>query len=441
MSDPSRRAPHRTLAIAGAAAAALALVLSACSGPSGDTSGPVELTWFQGSGVQANLDTAKALADAFMAKNPDIKIIQDASGPSDSQIDSVTKTRLATGEMADMFWYNSGSLFLATNPDQTMLNIKDEPFVKNLNESFVQTVSTDKGVYGVPVQSAGAGGFFYNIKVYQQLGLQVPKTWAEFLANCEKIKAAGIVPVEQTYGDPFSSQIVTLGDFHNVLNSDPDWATKWTTNKVKFVTDPIGLKSFTKLQDLRDGGYLNEDFASARLDDGLKAVATGTAAHYPMLAFAVATIVANYPDQAEDVGFFGVPGDDPNYAGATAWSPSALYAPANTKHPEAVKKFMAFVASTEGCDVITATLGVTGPYMVNGCKLPDTAPKTIANMLPYFDNGLTKPALEFLSPVKGPSLDRLMVEVGSGIRDGKSAAQAYDEDSATQAQQLGLPGW
>jgi raffinose/stachyose/melibiose transport system substrate-binding protein len=38
-------------------------------------------------------------------------------------------------------------------------------------------------------------------------------------------------------------------------------------------------------------------------------------------------------------------------------------------------------------------------------------------------------------------LQQLTVEVGSGIRDAKSAAQLYDEDAAKQAQQLGLPGW
>jgi len=449
MSPTPRPTSRTTLAFVGAAAAALTLV-TACStgapapGGEGSPAAPaesVELTWFQGSGVDANLKTAEALGKAFTAKNPDITIINDASGPSDSGIESVIKTRLATGEMADLFWYNSGSLLQAMNPDQTMLNIKDDPLVGNLNEAFVQTVSTANGVYGVPVQTAGGGGFFYNIPVYEKLGLQVPKTWDEFMANNEKIKAAGIDPVEQTYGDPWTSQITTLADYFNVNAADADWANKWTANQAKFATDPVALKGFSKLEDIAKAGYLNKDFASAKLDDGLKAVATGTAAHYPMLAFASATIIANFPDNAADVGFFPVPGDSADSFGFTSWSPSAVYAPANTPHPDAVRKFMAFIASPEGCDVITETLGVTGPYMVKGCTLPDGAPKIIADMLPYFEQGDVAPALEFLSPVKGPSLQQLMVEVGSGIRDARSAAQAYDEDSAKQAQQLGLPGW
>lgn len=430
----------RPTVVAGLAIAGLAL--AGCSGGGGASSGPVTLTWFSGAGVEANTNTMKALAEAFHEENPDITIKVDASGPSGSpDIDNVIKTKLATGAMPDMFWYNSGSLLSALNPDQTMLNVKGESFVDNLDPTFVTAVSTDSGVYGVPTQSAGGGGIFYNIPIYEKLGLQVPKTWAEFLSNAQKIKDAGYVAVEQTYGDAWTSQILTLADFHNVYASNPEWGTEWTQNKVNFASDPVALKSFTKLQDVKDGGFLNPDFASAKLDDGLKAVATGTAANYPMLAFAQATIVSNFPDQAKDVGFFGVPGDTADSVGMTVWEPSALYAPKNTKHPEEVKKFMAFVASTKGCDVITKTLGATGAYVVKGCTVPSDAPRIVSDMLPYFDKGNIAPALEFLSPVKGPNLASITVEVGSGIRTGEAGAQAYDDDAKKAAQQLGLPGW
>ena len=56
-------------------------------------------------------------------------------------------------------------------------------------------------------------------------------------------------------------------------------------------------------------------------------------------------------------------------------------------------------------------------------------------------DGSTAPALEFLSPIKGPNLENLTVEVGSGIRPAAEAAALYDEDVRKQAQQLGLPGW
>lgn len=43
--------------------------------------------------------------------------------------------------------------------------------------------------------------------------------------------------------------------------------------------------------------------------------------------------------------------------------------------------------------------------------------------------------------MKGPSLDQIAVQVGSGITNAKTGAAQYDKDVRKQAQQLGLPGW
>jgi raffinose/stachyose/melibiose transport system substrate-binding protein len=63
-------------------------------------------------------------------------------------------------------------------------------------------------------------------------------------------------------------------------------------------------------------------------------------------------------------------------------------------------------------------------------------------MQPYVDKaGASSLALEFVSPVKGPSLEQITVEVGSGIRKATAGAALYDVDVKKQAQQLGLAGW
>jgi raffinose/stachyose/melibiose transport system substrate-binding protein len=69
-------------------------------------------------------------------------------------------------------------------------------------------------------------------------------------------------------------------------------------------------------------------------------------------------------------------------------------------------------------------------------------PQAIKDMRPYLDKpGGSSLALEFLSPVKGPSLSQITVEVGSGIRKAADGAARYDNDVKKQAQQLGLAGW
>ncbi|MGO7624357.1 carbohydrate ABC transporter substrate-binding protein, partial [Rhizobium ruizarguesonis] len=49
--------------------------------------------------------------------------------------------------------------------------------------------------------------------------------------------------------------------------------------------------------------------------------------------------------------------------------------------------------------------------------------------------------LEFVSPIKGPALEQITVEVGSGIRQPADAEKLYDDDVRKQAKQLGLPNW
>ncbi len=432
--------PLFRVATALAVGAVAAAALTGCT-PGGSDDGNVELTWYMGAGVPDDIATAEGLAEAFMKENPDIKVTVDASGPEGVELDNAIKTKLSTDDMADVFWYNSGALFQALNPDQTLLNVGDEDWVGNLNEAYKTTVSTDNGTFGAPVGSAMGGGFFYNAAIYDELGLEVPTTWDDFVSNNAAIKAAGIAPVIQSYGDTWTSQMMVLADFYNVYVQNPDFGDELTANETSFSDDPQATASFVHLQELADAGDFNADFATTTLDQALAKLANGEGAQYPMLTFAQATITQNYPDQAGDIGFFAIPGENADENGLTTWMPSSLYAPANTPHPEAVKELMAFIASPAGCDAITAARGVTGPYVVNGCEISGDVSRIVSDMLPYFENNATAPALEFLSPVKGPNLQSITVEVGSKIRSGVDAAKMYDDDNAQLAQQLGLPGW
>jgi raffinose/stachyose/melibiose transport system substrate-binding protein len=433
----NRRTRNVRVAI-GAGVLAAAITLAGCTAPSDD--GPVTLTWFMGAGVPDDIATAEQLAADFNAENPDIEVVVDASGPEGVELDNAIKTRLSTGEMSDLFWYNSGALMLALNPDQQMLNVAGEPWLDNLQDAYVATVSTENGTYGAPVGQAMGGGIFYNISVLEEAGVEVPQTWDEMMDAVAAIRAIGVDPVIQSYGDTWTSQLIFLADFYNIYAQDSDFGAKLTANEVNFSEDP-GFSSFEKMQDLVEAGAFNADFPTTVLDQALAKLVNGEGAMYPMLTFAQATITQNFPDQADNIGFFPVPGDSADQFGLTTWMPSSVYAPANTEHPDEVKRFMAFVASTQGCDAITEARGITGPYVVNGCDIGGDVSRIVADMRPFFEDNMTAPALEFLSPVKGPNLQNFTVELGSGITNAQQAAAAYDQDNILQAQQLGLEGW
>jgi len=392
-----------------------------------------------------NVDTVKAfdaLTKAYTAAHPDIKFEID-NRPGGAEGDNLVKTRLSTGEMADIFQYNSGSLFQALKPDKNLADLGDLPNQANILDSFKLVVTSPDGkVRGVPFGAAMGGGIYYNKKIYADLGLKIPTTWKDFIANCEKIKAAGKVAVAQTYKDTWSSQLFVLADFYNVQAAVPNFAADYTANKAKYATTPAAAKGFDHLQEVFKAGYLNKDFGAATFSEGMKMVATGTAAHYPMLTFGIGDVKQNEPNNVNDIGFFAQPGDDATKNGLTVWMPSGVYVPAASKHVKEAKDFLNFVASAEGCKAMIDANGATGPYLIKGCALPKDVPASVADMLPYFqEGGHTAPALEFVSPIKGPALEQITVEVGSGIRPAADAAALYDQDVAKQGKQLGLPNW
>ena len=83
-----------------------------------------------------------------------------------------------------------------------------------------------------------------------------------------------------------------------------------------------------------------------------------------------------------------MPGDDAAKNGADgldAGRPSTSPRPPSI--PSEAKKFVAFIASTKGCDIRSAANGATGPYMIKGCTLPADVPPAVADLLPYFQKG------------------------------------------------------
>jgi raffinose/stachyose/melibiose transport system substrate-binding protein len=284
----------------------------------------------------------------------------------------------------------------------------------------------------------------YNKKVFEQLGLTVPTTWDELIATAEKVKQQdpSIAPILQSFGDTWTSQLFVLGDFANVAKQDPKWADDYTNNKAKYVDEPA-FASFEHTAEVHEKGLTNPDFASMTNAQAMDALANGKAAMYPMLTGAIANVQQNNPDKVDDIGVFALPAADAADTAMTIWQPNAIYIPKTTEGDKlaAAKKFVEFANSPEGCDAQNSTASPAGPYVTSSCTVPSDAPALIGDIQKYFDDNATGSALEFLSPIKGPNLETILVAVGSGITSAKDGAAQYDEDVKKQAQQLGLPGW
>jgi raffinose/stachyose/melibiose transport system substrate-binding protein len=430
-----------------AAVAAAALALSGCSAGSlgGGGGSDSKTITFLSPNDDASVASGKAVIAAFEKANPGVKVKMEQR-PGGSDGDNIIKTRLSTGDMDDVFVYNNGSLLSAIKPATNLVPLDDQPWANSIDKLFADSSTVDGKLYGGPIGTAFGGGVLYNIPIYKKLHLQVPKTWAQFMSNSAAIKKAGVVPVEQTYGQDatWTSQLFVLGDYHNVAAQEPDFATQYTAGKAKYATTPAALAGFQHMQQVKDAGYFNKDFASASLNDGLKAVATGTAAQYPQLGGSAAAFDQVAPGKADDVGFFALPGQDAGSNGMTVWpGTSALYVPKSTTGEKLslAKKFIAFAATQQGCDAYVKGAPPEGPFLSKACKLPADVSQVAKDTQAYFSSGNASPALEFLSPIKGPNLEQICIQVGTGQVSAQKGAALYDDDVKKQAQQLGLPGW
>lgn len=421
--------------------ASLALLTAACG--SGDDpgggGGEVTLTLLVGNDP-STVALAHGLTEAFTESHPDVTFdIEERPGGAEG--DNVVKTRLATGEMNDVFIYNAGALLRALNPAQSVMDLTDDPMLDDVSEEFAATVTHDDRVYGVPFGTSFGGGILYHRQIFEDEGLSVPRTWEEFAANNDGLLDAGVTPLGASFGTTWTSQVLVLADYYNLAQAEPSFAEDYTANEAKYATTPAAVTGFERLEEAHESGWWNDDFGAATYEDALQMLVDGEIAQYPMLTVALPALAQLDPEAARDIGFFAQPGPDADTNGMTLWMPLSAYVSADTEHPDEAREFLAFVASPEGTEAMSEATEPTGPYLIDGATLPDDVLPAVLDVQQYLDEGNVEPALEFVSPVKGPNLEHLTVEVGSGLRTAAEAAELYDQDVEAQAQQLGLPGW
>ena len=355
--------------------------------------------------------------------------------PGGTEGDNIIKTRMASGDLPDIVAYNSGSKLVDLNPSRGFLDLSDWDLMSRFDESFVSSATVDGVSYGMPFSSTQAGAVIYYKPDYEELGLEVPNTWDEFLENCKALKEAGKTAVYFTGGETWATQVLFLGDYYNVEAADPTFADDYTNGTAKYAEVPAATRSWTKYEDLVE--YLNDDKSAATVTDGNYAIATGEATHWFILTQQLPEIIKN-AENPDDIGVFGVPGDDADNHGLTVWEPMSWYVNKDTENLDAVKAFFEFYYTEEMMDLYYDTYGANGPSCVKGYELPESVCSAVrVDMQQYFDDGKVTSALEYQSPIKGTSCEQLTTAVGLGQMKGEEAAASYDEDCKKSAVQLG----
>ncbi len=102
----------------------------------------------------------------------------------------------------------------------------DRPWRDDFIDGKVEAAQMSRGDrYAIPISGLGIA-YYYNMDLYDKLGLKVPKTWAEMIANFKKIQESGTDPVafmgqkEDAVG--WISWEIATGLFSEEMLSDPN---------------------------------------------------------------------------------------------------------------------------------------------------------------------------------------------------------------------------
>ncbi len=141
--------------------------------------------------------------DQFTSRHPNITV--DMSVVNANDLSTVTQTRLTANDVdvVDMFGFANAAQPYMKNVDppnwQTLIeagylmDISDQPFVKNYDESAIKDAGTYNGkVYEINLGRVSYSGIYYNKDMFTANNVQVPTTWSELVAACKTFTAAKI---------------------------------------------------------------------------------------------------------------------------------------------------------------------------------------------------------------------------------------------------------
>ncbi|MFG2148589.1 ABC transporter substrate-binding protein [Streptomyces sp. NPDC048696] len=118
---------------------------------------------------------------------------------------------------------------------------------KNYAKVWRDLGAVDGTQYGVYFKAANKSLVWYNAKVFETAGAQVPKTWKDFLTTADTISASGVTPVSVGAADGW-----TLTDwFENIYLSQagPERYDQLAKHRIKW-TDPSVKDALTTLGQL-----------------------------------------------------------------------------------------------------------------------------------------------------------------------------------------------
>lgn len=336
----------------------LVFMTAACGGQSDgqdakEKNKEVEIfSWWTGAGEEAGLN---ALIKLFEEKNPDIKVNNAAvAGGAGTNAKATLATRMQGDDPPDTFQVHGGSelndSWVAAGKMQPLNDLyKKQGWMDKFPEELIDMVSKDGKIYSVPVNIHRGNVLWYNKKVFDEHGIEPPKTFDDFFKAADKLKKKGITPLalgdKEAWGATHLLETVLLGEL------GPEGYEKLWTGKLSFEDPQVkkALETYKKML-----SYTNKDHAARNWQDAAQMVAKGEAAMHVMGDWAKGYFTTDLKlKPGKDFGWIETPGSEGSFMVIT----DTFGLPKGVKNPKATEAWLQVLASAEGQDAFNTLKG------------------------------------------------------------------------------------
>ncbi|WP_171236640.1 ABC transporter substrate-binding protein [Ruegeria sp. HKCCA6837] len=309
---------------------------------------------------------------AFEAEHPGIKVIFSPSAPA--EYNAVLNSKLEAGSAGDLITCRPFDASLALYESGHLTDLSDLEAMGNFSDVAKSAWQTDdaSASFCVPMASV-IHGFIYNKDAFNELGLEVPTTEAEFFAALDKIKEDGTyIPMAMGTNDQWEA--ATMG-YNNI---GPNY---WKGEEGRLalikgeqkLTDPQWVAPYATLARWAD--YLGDGYEAQTYPDSQNLFTLGRAAIYPAGSWEI----AGFNTQADfEMGAFKPPVQN---AGDTCYisdhTDIGIGLNAASENQEAAKTFLSWVASPEFASIFGNAVPGFFPLSNTPVELEDPLAKEI----------------------------------------------------------------
>lgn len=199
----------------------------------------------------------------------------DVQGIESENFESVCLMKFQTGDVPDLFLHQGGYVLDAYNPEENFVDFSNSAWVSDVVDSVLPTTMRNDIVYGLPFWEASYSGLIYNSKIFEELGIDLPKTQEEFNAVCEELMAAGVQPIYFPVKDVWP-MLYQYG--MDPIFEDENLLEQLNSNQTTYAEIPEMSSMLEWYKMAAEQGYFGDDFATDTWDYCMEVLGEGEAA-------------------------------------------------------------------------------------------------------------------------------------------------------------------